>query len=111
IPDEFQVGDYYIRRLTEDTAERQRIMSLTKEEAAAEANAAADDVDLENERCRQEAAERKSRYLAMLEQVSAWSPPTEDHVCLKEFMKQQLTESIKYDCSIYDCPGPPRDGE
>jgi hypothetical protein len=33
----------------------------------------------------------------MLAQVEAWEPPTEDHVGLKDFMKEQLTSSIDFD--------------
>lgn len=39
----------------------------------------------------------KERYESMLEHVSAWTPPTTEHEGLKEFMIQQLTESIDFD--------------
>lgn len=42
---------------------------------------------------------QKSRYEAMLAKVREWLPPTADHVGLKDFMIQQLTESIRFDCS------------
>lgn len=42
---------------------------------------------------------RRGRYEAMLEKVRAWTPPTHEHVGLKTFMKDQLAESIKFDCS------------
>jgi hypothetical protein len=38
------------------------------------------------------------RYIKMLVQVYAWQPPTNDHKRFKEFMIEQLTESIKFDC-------------
>lgn len=38
------------------------------------------------------------RYQAMLEQVRVWTPPTLDHDGLKIFMREQLEESIKFDC-------------
>lgn len=47
----------------------------------------------------------KARYETMLAQVSAWEPPTPEHNGLKDFMLQQITESIKFDCSSdYDDP-------
>lgn len=38
------------------------------------------------------------RYKKMLEEVQAWDPPTDDHWGLREFMIEQLEESIKFDC-------------
>lgn len=52
-----------------------------------------------NER-QQERRQHKMRYETMLKKVNKWSAPA-DHMKLKEFMKQQLTESINYDCSDY----------
>lgn len=43
----------------------------------------------------------QERYAAMLEQVKAWEPPTEEHNGLKEFMIRQLQESVYYDCVVY----------
>lgn len=40
----------------------------------------------------------RRRYEHMREQVGAWEPPSEEHVGLKDFMLQQLSESIKFDC-------------
>jgi hypothetical protein len=39
----------------------------------------------------------KQRYESMLAKVKGWTPPTEDHVGLKEFMIAQLQESIEWD--------------
>jgi len=56
----------------------------------------------------EEAVDRKralrQRYQGMLDQVMAWTPPTDDHAGLRDFMAEQLTSSIKHDC--YD-PTPP----
>jgi len=37
----------------------------------------------------------------MLAKVNAWKPPSADHKGLKDFMAQQIQESIKFDCD-YD---------
>lgn len=42
----------------------------------------------------------KERYLNMLNKVMLWEPPTSDHVELKNFMIQQLNDSIKHDCDV-----------
>jgi hypothetical protein len=54
-------------------------------------------------KCHQESAEKdaavRSRYEAMLEKVMAWEGAPEG---LKDFMIQQLTESIRFDCRDRD---------
>jgi hypothetical protein len=37
----------------------------------------------------------KSKYTSMLDKVIGWTPPTEKHECLKEFMINQLSAAIK----------------
>jgi hypothetical protein len=46
------------------------------------------------------ATKRKHRqsYERMLALVNDWEPPTQDHVGLKDFMVQQITDSIEWDC-------------
>jgi hypothetical protein len=51
-------------------------------------------------------AETKQNYEDMLCKVEAWNP-NEDILSLKEFMLQQLRESIKFDCSSPYRPEPP----
>jgi hypothetical protein len=43
-------------------------------------------------------ARLKERYEAMLVHVAAWQPPTPDHQGLKDFMEQQLRQSLSFDC-------------
>jgi len=44
------------------------------------------------------------RLAKMMIDVAAWDPPTQDHVGFKEFMAQQLEETIKWDGSLPDRP-------
>ncbi len=46
----------------------------------------------------------EGRYRDMLAQVIGWLPPTNDHYALKEFMVDQLKESIRFDCSVVEPP-------
>jgi hypothetical protein len=39
-------------------------------------------------------------YHRMLKEVKEWNPPSEDHVCLKNFMIKQIEESIDGDCTF-----------
>ena len=42
---------------------------------------------------------QRATYEAMLAQVENWTPPTPDHVGLRDFMLQQIRETIRFDCS------------
>lgn len=44
---------------------------------------------------------QKQAYEDMLAKVQEWTSPTADHKRMKEFMADQLTESIKFDCGTY----------
>lgn len=46
----------------------------------------------------------KERYIAMLDKVKAWNPPTKDHENLKKFAIDQLEVSIEFDCKDYSSP-------
>jgi hypothetical protein len=41
--------------------------------------------------------ESKARLDSILKDAKNWSPPTEDHTGIKDFMIQQLEETLKYD--------------
>lgn len=43
--------------------------------------------------------ELKRKYESMLERVERYVPPTPEHVGHKKFMKEQIEDSIKFDCS------------
>ena len=47
----------------------------------------------------QKSVDLRNKYHAILAQVIAWTPPTPDHIGMKTFMTEQLTESIKWDCN------------
>jgi len=42
----------------------------------------------------------KKKYQEMLTQVKNWSPPTESHTPLKNFMISQIEDSIEFDCKM-----------
>lgn len=47
---------------------------------------------------------RRERYEDMLDKVWSWHPPSNDHVPFKQYMIDQLVESKKFDCSLWDKP-------
>lgn len=55
-------------------------------------------------------AARRARYESMRERVLAWTPPTDEHTGLRDFMVQQLDESASFDTNDYTAPEPTTDG-
>src|SRR2546425_1153733 len=49
---------------------------------------------------------KEARYRAMPAHVEAWDPPTGDHQTFKEFMLDQLNQSIQFDCGEFSMPVP-----
>ena len=43
--------------------------------------------------------ELKAKYENMLARVRSWEPPTTEHQGLKDFMAEQIIESIRFDCA------------
>lgn len=97
IPDEFKPSDHHSKALW--TARKKLNDVKSWDDATADAKAEAD-WNLAVEKWEEAEGKRKAqreRYQAMLEKVDAWVPPTADHVNLKEFMQQQLEQSIDFD--------------
>lgn len=98
IPQEFTPGDYYIKSVQSDEVRLGRLFSMS----AAECNAEAEKAHAEAVRYRDEYQAKKKtereRYEAMLAKVETWEPPSPDHAGMKKFMREQLCESIKFDC-------------
>lgn len=105
IPERFEPSQYYAESVKKAEAELARLHSLTKEQANAECTAAyMREVESFEKRCT-EKRELREKYLRMLAKAKEWEPPTPDHVGLRDFMVQQITESIEWDCSTkYDLP-------
>lgn len=104
IPEEFKPSPYYARAVVkaQDDLDEATARSLDDWKRW-EAKRVRDD-----ERMRQESRDKalatRSRYEEMLAEVEAWTPPTDDHTGFKEFMADQLRESIKFDCTPLDWP-------
>ena len=105
IPEEFTPSDYHLKKMEAARAEIAKFEGMSEAVAGAEAKEAFERQERWNAEQKQEKADLKAKYLAMLEQAQAWTPPTPDHQSLKEFMVQQITDSIKFDCGEFDSPG------
>lgn len=98
IPDEFKPSSYYAERLAATIRELETVRGWTLQRAEAAATAAYEKATKRREEWRREKAEKRDRYEAMVAKVEAWEPPTSEHVGLKNFMLQQLHQSIEFDC-------------
>lgn len=105
IPERFEPSTYYAESVKRDEATLTRLHSLTKEQASAECTAAYMREVESFEKRRSGKRELREKYLRMLAKAKEWNPPTPEHVGLRDFMVQQITESIEWDCSDkYDRP-------
>jgi hypothetical protein len=96
-PENVQSTNYAEQRLPEAQAALARCEALSlndwrveTEQYNKDTRKARDEVIEKNERMR-------TAYTEMIAQVEAWEPPSEDHVPFKEFMLQQLNDSLKHD--------------
>ena len=106
IPEVFAPNDYHQKALAASREELQALESMTPMECSLKA--AADYTAAENRRTERlrELDDLRQKYDDMLVCAESWTAPTPEHVGLKDFMVQQIKESIKWDCgtSYYDEP-------
>lgn len=90
--------DFNTSKLSEARAALAKLEAMTFEDAAA---CAAEQFQTETT-IRSEGITRdnnlREKYEAMLAQVEAWTPPTEDHQGFQKIMREQIQQSINFDC-------------
>jgi len=109
IPERFEPSDYYQKRLkeTKETLKRLQKMSLT--DAQKQANTEYKSEVVRHKKQIEESHKLNQKYVEMLFQVEQWRPPTQDHEGLKNFMVEQITSSITFDCNAeYYRDNPPQ---
>lgn len=104
IPDKFEPSSYYEGALEKDIQEIADNANRTDEQWEAMAEAEHQHAVASWEADEKTRQERGKRYMDMLDQVQAWIPPTPDHQSLKNFMAEQINDSIRYDCTGSDRP-------
>ncbi len=111
VPESFAPSAYHKDKLAALEQEHSRLDAMTADEAAEAAAAEREQVVQANAARAAKCAETRQRYEAMIAQVKTWQPPSDDHSQLKEFMLDQLRESIRFDCDgVYQAELPPADG-
>jgi hypothetical protein len=92
--------DYHPKQLEKAKNDLENLNKITDSELVRE-----ESISLleERKRClkRMEEIRDQSKVLGtFLAEAIAWTPPTKEHQGYKEFMVNQITETIKFDCSV-----------
>lgn len=98
LPDEFKASDYHAKRIEEAKNTLYDVERMTTSECRAAAEKEWEENEAYRTKILAERAELRKKYEAMLAKVKAWKPPSKDHEGLTDFMVQQITDSIKWDC-------------
>jgi hypothetical protein len=98
IPDEFKPSSYNATKLEEAHAELVNLQAMTNEERRHAASETHKKAIASWDKYEAEKVAQRERYAAMLEKVDAWEPPGPDHFEMKKFMRDQLSESTRFDC-------------
>lgn len=106
IPDEFTVAEYYEKNLNEAKAALAELQALNERDVLIRCAKEYAEAMASWEKSRADNAAKRQRYESMLAKVRQWIPPTSEHEGLKEFMIQQLTESLEWDCGGEGLPKP-----
>jgi hypothetical protein len=101
LPDEIKVSDYYLRQIRDTTAELEALENIPLKDAEEKAQTEYKAAIAHNKEYAESKKDLKKKYNAMLKDACAWTPPSKDHQGLKDFMIEQLKESIRVDCSDY----------
>jgi len=104
IPERFEPSDYHLKELEKAKKRLKEIKKWDEEKAEQEAERAYREALKEREEFIKKNKLIRKRYEDMLSKVQKWKPPTIEHESLKQFMIQQLVESIEYDCFIPEMP-------
>jgi len=97
IPEEFKPSDFYEKELVKAKAELARVTSLTWQRCNEEEREERSRLLAAHQKHVDECRAVRDRLLAMRSQVADWQPPTPDHQGLKDFMIQQLDETMRFD--------------
>lgn len=94
-----KVSDYHLERLESVKQQYEDLKKVTDEEIQ-------ENIDMNYYKRLEEKREGlkrfnegRQRYLDMLEKVEKWTPPTNEHVKLKEYCIEQLKSSLDFDYS------------
>lgn len=99
IPEAFEESKYHKSAIEKETAELKELLAMDHATAAVKArDANQKQIDYHTKEIAKGEA-LAAKYKAMLAEVEAYESPSPDHDDFKKFMADQITDSIKFDCS------------
>ena len=99
IPEAFEASTYHKDAIEKAAMELKELLAMDQPTAAAKAKEAHQNhIDYHTEEIAKDEA-LAAKYKAMLAEVEAYKSPSPDHDNFKKFMADQITESIRFDCS------------
>lgn len=99
IPKEFKPSKYHSKEIAQIEKRLKNLKDMTEKQANEESAKEYQQKLNNKEKGIREAKELRAKYLVMLGAAQAWIPPSSDHAELKNFMIEQINQSIKFDCS------------
>jgi hypothetical protein len=102
VPERFEPDRYAKDRLERAKADVAEAEARSMDEWAALLAKSNEEMAEASKQARVRSRALRARYEAMLEAVDAWVPPSTEHEQLQAFMRDQLKQSIKFDCSAED---------
>lgn len=98
IPKELKPNEYYKSKLQEIEKELAEVQKMKVGTAAKRAKKEYEEQLRDKANGTRKALGLRQQYKDMLIKVNRWQPPTPDHQGLKDFMVEQITSSIDFDC-------------
>lgn len=100
IPDEFKPSDYHAKAGQKARDELVALLVMTPDQRERRAAKAWDDAETARLMRLEDKRKQREAYEATLAKVKAWTPPTDEHKGLHQFMAEQIIQSIAFDCNV-----------
>jgi len=104
----YKVGSYHSVELKRAKKELAKFKKMTTEQIKKQCELENNKILTDYERNKTAEKLLLAKYEIMLERVQKWNPPSTEHNKLKDFMTDQIQDSIKFDCSMDDYLMPPQ---
>ncbi|MBT6053396.1 MAG: hypothetical protein HOG49_41970 [Candidatus Scalindua sp.] len=98
IPKTFEPSDFYLKRVEEDEKKLERYETMIDSEIAELADIEYDNNTKYYEDAIREAKELSAKCEKLRRQVNKWEPPSDEHIEMKNFMREQLKTTVQHDC-------------
>jgi hypothetical protein len=94
----FNGGNYHENEFSQAIANKEKLLSLSQDELEKQYQDWREKTIIKAKNSIKERQELRAKYERMLSHVKNWFPPTKEHDNMKNFMIEQITSSIEWDC-------------